>query len=81
MKIDAPAPKMQEYKAENLIQNLGKRSQEIDSHPKENWSGNKLTDVLSCYVTTEAELSKEGHLLKIQIDLGESFFQHAILLV
>ena len=44
-------------------------------------AGNRYPNMYSCYATGKNELTSEGHLLKIQVDLGESYFQHAILLV
>ena len=35
----------------------------------------------SCYIVTELEISSAGHLLIFGIDLGNIYFQHAILII
>ena len=35
----------------------------------------------SCYITTENELAANNHQLVLGIDLGQSYFMHAILIV
>ena len=79
--ISAPLPKESKYSATNLVTHLNNRSQERDTYPKTSWIGTEWTEVLSCYVTTETELTQEGHKLEITVDLGQSYFQHAILFV
>ena len=40
-----------------------------------------LANYKSCYKVTKTDIGSEEHLFKFGIDLGDIYFQHAILLI
>ena len=78
--ISAPAPTQSKYAADNLIKNLASREQQRYNQPAIDFNLNP-GDYYSCYITSNAQLAAEGNILRITVDLGQSYFQHAILAV
>ena len=65
--------------ATNLITNLNNRS-------SNDWVpifaiDKGLGSYRSCYIVSESEISSAGHIFKLGIDLGDIYFQHAILII
>ena len=58
--------------ATNLILNLGNRASN-DWNPI-NAVDSGLVTYYSCFKVTEAEISSDGHILKLGIDLGDIYF-------
>ena len=65
--------------ATNLITNLGNRSNG-NSRPI-NAVDMGIADYKSCFRFTETEISSGGHLFIFGVDLGDIYFQHAILII
>ena len=65
--------------ATNLIENLGNRSA-IDDNPIQ-FVDFGLASYKSCFKFTETEISSDGHFFKFGFDLGDIYFQHAILII
>ena len=65
--------------AANLINNLGNRASN-DLYPIIAVDSG-LADYKSCFKVTETEISSLGHILKVGIDLGDIYFQHAHLII
>ena len=78
--ISAPSPSQSKYAADNLIKNLASRDQFRNRKPAIDFNLN-TGDYYSCYITSNAQLAAEGNILRITVDLGQSYFQHAILAV
>ena len=78
--ISAPAPTESKYAADNLIKNLASREQTRYAQPAIDFDLNK-GNYYSCFITSNSQLAAEGNILRITIDLGQSYFQHAILAV
>ena len=78
-------PKDPQYAVTNLILNLQSRSSGNNLYPLIADSGgvgvSKSASYRSCYKTTNNELSLLANKLKIDFDLGESLFQHCIVLI
>ena len=66
--------------AANLISNLGNRASN-DEYPIHAVNSDLATTYKSCFKVTEAEISSLGHILKLGIDLGDIYFQHAHLII
>ena len=66
--------------ASNLVENLSSRSS--TSSWKARLSNSSVrVDHKSCYIVTSDAVKADGNLLKLVIDLKQSFFQHAVLVV
>ena len=68
------------YEAVNLIKNLDSRSSGNYLHPIINSIGTQGTNE-PCFKTSEVQLDSLDTILVLGIDLGESFFQHSILVI
>ena len=67
------------YDAVNLIQNLSIRSGTYSWKPYDETGVQVTYD--SCFITTQDQLAANNHQLVLGIDLGQSYFMHAILIV
>ena len=65
--------------ATNLITNLNNRAS--NDYVPINAVNGGLSDYYSCYKVSETEISSTGHIFKFGIDLGDTYFQHAILIL
>ena len=84
--VTAPDPKHADYAVTNLISNLRSRSSGNDLSPLKapampSVMIGETASYRSCYKTTDAQLAALDHKLKIEFDLGDSFFQHCVVLI
>ena len=78
--ISAPDPKEDKYKANEIIDNLTRRSSGNNLKALETWAG-KRSEFESCFKTTDVQLGPIGHKMVITIDLGKILFVHCLLVV
>lgn len=88
--VTGPDPEQSIFAATNLITNLEDRTASSFAalstyDPKYirpiSKRGTNYYDFYSCYRVSSATLAATNHILELKFDLGDSYFQHAILIV
>ena len=66
----------------NLVQNLESRSINSTVNARIDASSTGATaSYYSCYTADEIAINQDGNFFKLVIDLGDSYFQHALLIL
>ena len=88
--VTGPDPEQSIFAATNLITNLEDRTASSFSNTSSDTPpyirpiskrGSNYHDFYSCYRVSSATLAAKNHILELKFDLGDSYFQHAILIV